>query len=515
MQKLIFYIIFLAVVKGFGQKLEFNPKKDHQYPFETELVVFNTSRIDLALKTIIGTTFLKNKGYRMKVDRFQVKSPIFTVDSDNPESLGQDSTKVREIISKPFIFIPEEGTLKLVSHTGIDDFDKIQEALKEFGKYHNPSNNKLYEGIVLKKGYSWSVTDSISSEFLNVKSQVVTYDYTVKNITRKEVILYGKSVMEKEYDTTNIAVKYVLDKKTGIPLYTKFVSHENDDVSVFMINRVKNYHAPDMFEEFMTIEPDLYYSSYMKYSSSDNSSIEYEYQKPPLITDREKLEKTIAQSLDSLVIDTYPGRENSYYLSGYLNNSESVMDSLLAGAYSKVNSIQFYDKNGKTINLKPDKNVPYYTPMYFGPYHSGLYQPVPKIEKVEIDITTFKPTKRKTVALNSNMSNTDYDLKIADSTVSLNFKKYMNIDYQSFRFFDKDGKELDAKWIINNMNENLATNGEAFTQKFIEQVPGKRDILYTMKFIVKNASKVTFAILTDDLKFRHAKTIERKTSSRP
>lgn len=510
MQKLIFYIVFLAVVKGFGQKLEFNPKKDHPYPFETELVVYNTSSVNLALKTTIETSFLKNDGFSMKVNRFQAKSSIITIDSDKLESLDRDSTKIKEIISKPFIFKLEEGILKLVSHTDIDKIDKAQKALKEFGKYYSPNYNPFYKGIVLKKGYAWSVTDSISSSFIEAKDQVVTFNYTVKDITRKEVTLYGKSKLIRKRDTTNLAVKYIFNKRTGIPLYTKFISHNNDEVSVFMINKLKDYEAPNMLEEFTTIEHDLFYSSFMEYNDFDNS-IEYEYLNEPLLTNKKTLEKAISQALDSLTLNNHTGREGMYYLTDINYFKENVMDSILLGAYSKVNTIKFLDKNGEAISLKSDKNVLYNNPIYIGPYYSDLYQSNPKIEKVELDVTTFKPTKRKTVVLNSNTTHADYDYKIADSivTFTFNYKEYLNIDYRSFRFFDKNGKELKAKLIPNYIYENLITNGEAFTQKFIEQIPGENKIPYTIKFIVKNASKLSFDILTDDLKFRHKKIISR------
>ncbi|WP_335966759.1 hypothetical protein [Galbibacter sp. PAP.153] len=514
MHKLIIFILLFSVVKGFGQELEFNPKKDHPYSFETEFLILKESVIELALKTDIEATFLKDDAsFNMKVNRFQLNSMGFNIDSRNPKSLGRDSTKIRQLTSKPFIFQIDEGTMKLVSHKNMEDANKVQDILKELGKYCNPTYNKLYKDIVLKKGYSWSTTDSISSKLLDAKAQPVTFHYTVENINRKEVIIYGKSTLEEKHGTIYMAVKYILDKKTGIPLYTKYISY-GDDVITLMINKAENYEAPNMYDEYMAIEPALNYLSYMKYSNLGFDPITYTYKKNPLTTDKEKLEKIIGQSLDSLTIDS-PGLSNMYFLSGYRNKNAAVLDSLLTGTYAEVNAIRFIDKNGETMNIKPNTNIKYYTPMYMGPYHPGLYQKEKEsmVAKVKLDITTNSPTKRETVHLTSSVEeDADYHFKLSDSTAIISFKNYLNIDYKSFRFYDKDGNELTAEWVPNYMNESFIVSHDAFTQKFIEQVPGEKKILYSMKFIVKNAIKMTFDVLTGDIKFRYKKTISKKHS---
>ncbi|MBU3126026.1 hypothetical protein KN811_21665, partial [Sinomicrobium sp. 2019215] len=505
-QKFIFFIFLFSSALGFAQKLKFNPEENHPYAFETEAIVFEQAIFELALKTDVEITFLKkNKGISVKLNRAQVKGSSHALDTRNLEKEGKkDSARMKAIMSEPFIFKPENGKLNLVSHTDIKYFDKPREVIKTFGKYYNPEYNEFYKDIVLKKGYSWSVTGAGADKITGLGDGSVTFHYTVRDINNKEVVVYGKGIAEEQQQTTNIAVKYVLDKETGIPLYTKLITYGDNNRCVLLISKAKDYQAPSALEEFMPIENTLLVKSYKK--SNAFKSVEYSYKKRPLITSRDKLEQLVKQCTDSLKT-SISWAKSMYSLSGFGDTGKNIgiVDSLLIGAYSKVNHIYFYDRDGFPVfELKRDRNVKYNTPLFIGPYYTNLYQKPLDITKIEIDMTTFTPTKRKTISHTSDTDNSDYNFKISDSSVVIDLKKFINIDYQSFRFYDREGNELTPKWIPNYKYGRIITDNEAFTQEVLEQVPGeKKETLYDVKFFVDHVSKVTFDILTDDLEFRH------------
>ncbi|RNL75227.1 hypothetical protein ED312_21755 [Sinomicrobium pectinilyticum] len=509
-QKLILFIFLFSSAPGFAQKLKFNPKEDHPYAFETEAIVFEQAIFKLALKSDVETTFSENnKSISVKLNRAQVKESSHVLDTRNLEKMGKkDSARIKTTMSEPFIFKPENGKLQLVSHTNVKYLDKIREVINAFGKYYNPEYNEFYKGIVLKKGHSWSVTGAESNKIMGAGNGSVAFHYTVRDINDKEVVVYGKGIAEEQQHTTNIAVKYVLDKETGIPLYTKLITYGDNDRCVLLISKAKDYQAPSALEEFMPIENTLLVKSYKR--SNAFKPAEYSYKKRPLITDKDKLEQLIKQCTDSLKT-SISWAKSMYYLSGFGDTGKNIriVDSLLVGAYSKVNHIYFYNRDGFPVfELKQDRNVKYNTPLFIGPYYSNLYQKPLDITKIEVDMITFTPTKRKTISLTSDTNNSDYNFKISDSSVVMDLKKHMNIDYQSFRFFDREGNELTSKWIPNYKYGRIITDNEAFTQEVLEQVPGeKKETLYSVKFLVGNVSKVTFDILTDDLEFRHKKRI--------
>lgn len=502
MHKLFNFCLILSFGLSFGQELAFKPKLDHPYTYDTELLVINSGIIDLGLKTSIEARFLENNDFSIKLNRIQIKSSGFEIDSKHPET-KRDSTKVSNLTSHPFIFNMDDGKITVKSRKNKDDVDKIQDILKEFGKYYNPRANSIYKNIVLKENYSWDHVDSISNTFLDNKGHNLHFHYTVKDISRNHVTVHGKSTIIEDHDTTAIAVKYILDKKSGIPRYTKFISYNLYGSTVLMINKEQNFKAPGMFKEYALIQNKLN-QALMTLKGFNYDPMDYNYSYTPLVSDKEVINKAIDEYLNKLSIETF-GNTTDYYLSGYHAEGLNELDSILAGTYVQLKSVRFIGENGEIIETERNPLMQYYSLMQIGPFHVDYYQKVPEIVEASAVITAYKPTRRKIVTIGPQTDNSNYEMQVTDSTTQISFKKLINIDYESFQFYDAQGNALQAQWIPNFISPDSANSNEAITQSFIDQAPEEKEILYTLKFVVKRPSKISFAIFTNNLKFKNKK----------
>lgn len=509
MKKFFTVSIFLVCTLSFSQNVSFKPKMNHTYTYDTELIVVNSSVIDLGFKTQTETQFIENNGFSMKLNRIQVKSSGFVIDSKYPEN-EKDHKKIKNLTSKPFIFKMEDGKMILKNPKDIGDIEEIQEVLNEFGKYYNPKANGFFKNIVLKQGYTWVQTDSISDQLFGKKDQEIKFHYTVKNVKSNQFEILGRSSVYINSDTTAIAVKHIFDKKTGVPQYTKFISHQNFGSTVILINKAHDFDAPTMLEEYGRLEPKLRYAL-IKNKGFNYDPIEYKHDISPLISDEDYLKKSLKELFKHLSIETF-GNPDQYFLSAYKYPGVAKYDSIFKGAYVKINDIKFFDENGATVALKQHLSSEYYIPTQLGPFQGDFYQKVPEVAQIYADITVFKPISRKIKTVDSQTDNKHYKVQRIDSTTLISFKKLTNVDYESFEFFDKKGNKLEAQWIPNVMNPEVLKNQETLTQSFIAQVPGENQFNYTLRFAVDNPSIIKFAIYIKELKLNHKGTFFPKKS---
>lgn len=509
MKKFFTVSIFLVCTLSFSQNVSFKPKMNHTYTYDTELIVINSSVIDMGFKTQTEAQFLENNGFSMKLNRIQVKSSGFVMDSNYPEN-EKDHKEIKNLTSKPFIFKMEDGKMILKSPKDIGNMEEIQEILNEFGKYYNPKANSFFKNIVLKEGYSWIQTDSISDQLFGKKDQEIKFHYRVKNVKRNQFEIFGKSTFYSNSDTTDIAVKHILNKKTGVPKYTKFISHQNFGPTVILINKANDFEAPTMLEEYGLLGPKLRHAL-IKNRGFNYDPIEYKHDISPLISDKDFLNKSLKELLKQLSIETF-GNPDQYFLSAYKYPGVAKYDSIFKGAYVKINDIKFFDENGVQVALKQHPSFKYYIPTHLGPFQGDFYQKVPEVTKIYADITVFKPTSRRIKTIDSQTDNKYYKVQRIDSTTLISFKKLTNIDYKSFEFFDEEGNKLEAQWVPNMINLEVTKTQETLTKSFIEQIPGKNEINYTLKFVVDKPSTIKFAIYIKELKLNHKGTFFPKKS---
>ncbi|HLT32876.1 MAG TPA: hypothetical protein VKZ98_03715 [Aquaticitalea sp.] len=500
MKKLFTAGIFLAYILSFSQNLSFKPKLNHTYTYDMELIVVNSGAVELGFKTQTDTQFIEDNGFSMKLNRIQIKSSGFTIDSKYPEN-EEDHKKIEHLTSKPFMFKMENGKMILKSHKDIGEIAQIQEILNEFGKYYNPASNSFFKNIVQKEGYTWIETDSISNELFGKKNQEMKFHYTVKSVKSNQIEIHGNSSIYFKNDTTAIAVKHILDKKTGVSQYTKFISHQNFGPTVILINKADDFDAPTMLEEYGYFQPKLQYAL-MQNEGFNYDPIAYKDRKSPLISDKDFLNMSLKELFKQLSIETFDVPDQ-YFLSAYKFPVIAKYDSILEGAYVKIDKIKYFDENGATVALKQISSNEYYVPTHLGPFQGDFYQKVPEVTKISADITVFKPTRRKIKTIDSQIDNKQYKVQRIDSVTLISFKKLTNVDYKSFEFFDEKGNKLEAQWIPSMMYSEMINSQEALAQAFIEQAPGENEIKYTMKFVVDNPLIIKFAIYTKELKFNH------------
>ncbi|MCM5662363.1 hypothetical protein [Galbibacter mesophilus] len=493
-----FILLLLLSLTVKGQELSLLPKTDKVYHYENEIISHEIyGGVDFASRLEYDAQFLSKNELEITPVRFRANTTDTIIDSN--KGYNDNSFQSEKTLSKlnSFQYVRADNHFKYGSKS--DKQDRTEKIIKEVIEANNPIYNSLYENLVLRKGHSWKQTDSIVVDFNRLRKMEIDFNFNVNDITAKEVVVKGNGTITNGNITTDLAVKYVLDRKTGIPLYTKFIAVAKYANDILMISKLTDYEAPSLHEEFFGIKP--YFAMQDRGGQPLKPHFfDYMYKEIPSLVDaNEDLSNMVENYINNFSI--YEDEQvGFYYLSVSHGATEKEMLPITAGGKIKINNITYFNKKGNVVDLT-SCNLPDSAAL-FGFYHYNFYEKKPEVYKTSMDVTVWKPQKRKKIEVTSNTENSKYKIWFNKDTVFLEVRK-PDLDGYSFKFYNSKGEEIAAKYSQYFFDQETKVNGESVATRFIDQnMFKKEEFLYRFKFSAEDVSKVTFNVCTSYKKFR-------------
>ncbi|MCM5662362.1 hypothetical protein [Galbibacter mesophilus] len=502
------FLFLLASFSIYGQHLIFQPKKNHTYHYKSETFAYKMNSLGfLSFNIDYDVTFLKDDRLSVKVNHYGGKLPNLVFDSRDVS--GSDSILVSKLTAEPYIFKPTQNGFRLENSKKLNKRQEtfFNRAIQNDYFDDTSNSNKVY----LKEGYSWERTDSIKIDYDTDEKQAISYLLSVDKITRKEIIISGTGSIPFEGEEADVAIKYVLDKNTGMPLYIKQIIIPSTELSgaILMITKIPEYEAPSLFEEAVKIRPLLDNKGALEIM--DSEPMKYQFRRFPLEKNKKEVKRMLNEYMSSQRL--YFDADNSLIFSSDLDFEllEKKFEALLTGSHLEINTINFYDKNGEKLNhdMSNDKFKMFKA---FGTVYCEPFVKLGKIERTEAIISFFKATKREIVSTTSNLKNSKYELTFAKDTVKVSVKEFTSVDALSFKFFNEDGKELDSVMVqVAYLTLDEYIGNKAIANAFIMgQIENKNELELNLNFLAKGVSKVTFDELLNYKEYQYKKTVDER-----
>lgn len=490
-------LFILFSLKGNTQSLKLKPEIGHVYDYNSELILEENSSIAFMINFDFDLKYT-NKNHDFDIVLRDIKGSMnnnykgrryFNSNQNNPDD---DELKqlLDNVIGKPLSFkVDKNGFAHKnyslnIGNAGIETV--LNQLTNKFGsKKVNPLKN-----ITLKKGYTWSESDSIS--FKKDQSVNIITSYTITEVNNKEVIVEYKGSFEIDNNTIQMGGISIYERKTGIQLLTKLMLNFERESNMYMLSKLKGYDYPELILDYQELTYKKAYNNwYSKDDQPDYAKLSYH---------------PLQRVLSSSFIEDYKStlqvqHANDKYESISVYNMEG--DSLFPiGTYAEVDAFYIDTDTGK----KPLKLIPgmedfdSFSLGYLGEYYQSMYEPIPQGDSISIEMSMFIPSESKNLEISRQKpKNKNIKVTFNNDAVLISFpkKEYKSLIFnfhKAIRFYDKENKEIPGSYNF-LYNQNIKT-GEPYTPKelidiFSDKVNTGPIEDIELEFKVKNADKVS------------------------